>query len=160
MPSKIQYWLKLNIYSMLLTFLLILAVGLRNNIGILQDALWKNIVFWTAWAIIALQTLKIYGRFPYKLDMLHRLVRQGTKHYDRRLFYPYMGSPCMRSVVYFSLCELGRQGDYRQIRKNFFAKADEVTEEEPARQIRMIYENGVLKFSAYDQDSEKWDEFD
>ena len=144
---------------MLLTAILAVAVVTVFNVEALYDTIWKVIIFWAVWVYTAIQTLKIYGRFLYKVETLHRLVEKGRKKYDFRLFYPYMGTACMRHVVYFSLCELGRQDDYRIIRYNFFAGTPDTQEPSTARVVKPVYEDGVLKFLVK-SDSGQWEPLD
>ena len=150
-----RYIFKLNIYSILLTFILIVTAVIEFNINVLCNRSWKIIVFFIAWGFVAIQTLKIYSRFPYKVETLHRLVEKGRKKYDFRLFYPYMGSPCMRSVVYFSLCELDHQTDYPQIKRNFNkGLAEDMSSK--GRVVRVSYVDGMLSFEAQ-TDSGEWE---
>ena len=71
------------------------------------------------------------------------------KHYDQRLFLPYMNSPCMRSVVYFSLCEIKRKDDYKSIKER--AKKESCLFD-PPRVVSINYDKqtGII-FSAHDR---------
>lgn len=110
------FWFKMNIYSNLLLglslFLFVLSWELRS-------------VWWVSGcgAIAGLVILKfacsIYGRFEYKKEVFLKMMAKAGRKYDQRYFVPYMGSPCMRNVVYFSLRELGRQSEYREIKAKF-----------------------------------------
>lgn len=152
-----SYIFKLNIYSMLLTVILTLAMVIEFNVEVLCNAAWKVAVFAVVWGYTAVKTLKIYGRFSYKLKTLQRLVEKGREKYDYRLFYPYMGSPCMRNVVYFALCELNRQKDYRTIRHDFFAGKHKLQSHTAGRVVRVVSGNGALRFEVKNE-SGQWEE--
>ena len=141
-----RYIFKLNIYSMLLTVILAFAIFIELNVEVLSDSVWKLVIFWAVWGYIAFLTLKIYGRFRYKVETLQRLVEKGREKYDFRLFYPYMDTACMRHVVYFSLCELGRRQDYTVIKHNFLTKTPDTRTHTAARVVRTVYEDGRLRF--------------
>lgn len=152
----ILYFIKLNIYSILLTIILTLAVIIEFKLDVLCNAAWKIIVFGIVWGYVAIKTLKIYAQFPRKLATLHRLVATGREKYDFRLFYPYMRTPCMRNVVYFSLCELNCRKDYKIIRHNFRTRTPDTYDHTPARTVRTVHKNGVLQFEVK-SDSGQWE---
>ena len=151
-----RYIFKLNIYSMLLTVILAFAVFIEFNVEVLSDSVWKLVIFWVVWGYIAIKTLNVYSRFSYKVETLRRLVEKGREKYDFRLFYPYMNTACMRHVVYFSLCELGRQQDYPVIRYNFLTKTPDTRTHTAARVVRTVYEDGRLRFEVK-SDSGQWE---
>ncbi len=139
-------WVKLNIYSLLLTLLLAAMVIVAYSCKLIQ-CLWIAIPFGILWICIALLTLDIYMRYTYKVKTLNRLIAQSKKRFDYRLFYPCFESPCMRSVVYFALCEIGRQQEYFSIK----SKIRTIPEDKATpNMVFLKYENGITKF--YEKD--------
>ena len=106
-----MYWLKFNIYSLLLTFigLMILSTSL---------ILWQYFGWWSILLafIVSLpffnKAATIFQRYRYKVETFHILVTKLKNKYDLRYCQPYMSTACMRCVVYFALSEIGKQKDY------------------------------------------------
>lgn len=135
-------WVKLNIYSLLLTLLLMVIIIIMYSCKLIQ-CLWIAIPTGILWICIALLTLDIYMHYTYKVQTLNRLIIQSKKHFDYRLFYPFFESPCMRSVVYFALCEIGRRQEYFSIKN----KIRTTPEPKDAPCVVFLkYENGTTKF--------------
>ena len=138
----------MNIYSNLLASLSIIA-------GIAALRAWPNWYACIVLSVLSLALLRfawsIFGRFEYKKVVYLKMVSKAGTKYDQRLFVPYMGTPCMRHVVYFSLRELGHTKDYSEIKKKF--KIGEIEKAEidlydfsPPSVVKVFYEDGELKF--------------
>ena len=106
-------WFKLNIYPLLLTVISVAAAVMAFYIPQFRERNWIFYPLLVSAFAIMWQGMKIYGRYGEKLLLMKRLIRSGRKKFDPRCFYPYLDSPCMRHVVYFSLSELGKTEYYR-----------------------------------------------
>jgi len=147
-------WLKLNIYSLLLSFfLIIVGCGVYR----FSRVLWIALPLGFFWIIIFIFAISVYSRYSYKVQTLHRLIDKGTKHFDHRLFYPFFDSPCMRSVVYFALVELNRSNEYWQIKKE--ASQPRPTQVQPYY-VFLKFENGTTKFYRQDIQTGEINEID
>ncbi len=135
-------WLKLNFYPMLLTLLLCIAGTVLYFCPAMHNR-WILIPAVCLWIAVAFMTLRIYSHYQYKVEVLEKMIEKGSRHFDYRLFYPYLGSPCMRSVVYFSLCELGRQEEYWKIKRKY---AEPTPPMYTPYRVFAKYENGITKF--------------
>ena len=140
-----MYWLKFNIYSLLLTFigLVILSTPLF---------LWQFISYWSVVAAVLVsfpfftKAAGIFQRYRYKVETFHALVGKLQKKYDLRYCQPYMSTACMRCVVYFALYEIGKQKDY------VLLKHPKVDENQKSR-LRVVSVNSVdgkLVFTSQD----------
>lgn len=148
-----MYFVKLNLYSFLLSIIALMVAMVFLCVPVLHDATWKHLLFWGAWGVLVIMTLRIYSRYGDKLATLHRLVEAGKKKYSRRLFYPYMGTLCYRHMVYFALCELDKRDDYHVILKKYFDGDQETVCAGGGRVVQIQYENGVLRFLTKDPQS-------
>lgn len=90
----------------------------------------------------------IFRKYNYKKEIYSKLIQKASKRYEQRYFIPYMGSPCMRSVVYFALCEINHQKDYKNIKKRAFADCRNY--EKPHIAIINTDKNGKLSFFTID----------
>ena len=141
-------WLKFNIYSLGLAVLAMFVLfslwwtqSICNIYIAVPAFLFASYIFFKA--------LDIFSKFDDKKKISERLVKKATKHYDQRYFLPYMGSPCMRSVVYFSLRELKREDDYQSIKRRARAESKIF---DPPRVVTISYrENGKSVFLAHDR---------
>ena len=106
-------WFKLNIYAFLLSAISVFA----GYVTYLSYGIW-----WIFGPLILLTctvfifSISVYARYPWKVQIANRLIRKGKENFDHRLFYPLFDSPCMRSVVYFSLKELKHEDEYWKIK--------------------------------------------
>ena len=139
-----QLWLKLNIYPLLLTAISAAVTAMAFFIPQLRE---RNWIFYSLLAgafVVMQQSIKIYSRYGEKLLLMKRLIRNSRKKFDPRRFYPYLDSPCMRHVVYFSLSELNRTEDYRTIKKHHRKKSTVIFSPNP-KIVRLIFENHQIK---------------
>lgn len=133
-------WVKLNIYSLLLTvFLIISGYGIYKILNIK----WIAYPLCIIWGIFLVFTINVYMRYPHKVKILTKLVKKGKEKFDYRLFYPLFDSPCMRSVVYFTLIELKHSHEYWIIKKKAFSPDEKI---EKSYSVFLKYENGMTKF--------------
>lgn len=110
-------WIKLNVYSLLILFLLSGATIIFFCFDIFHDALWKKIVF----AISMLYTLNkaffIMGQYQHKKEVMQRLISSCRERgYSPRLFLNYMDSLCMQRMVYLTLVELDMTYEYPNLK--------------------------------------------
>ncbi len=133
-------FIRLNLYPFLLTLLLLAGALLALRIPVLRDAWWKSVPLASAWLWGLSRTPVIYGNYGYKLKTFEKMVAKGRRAYDPRYFVPYMGSPCMRSVVYFSLCEIGKSDDYKDIKRRFHAACQK---QKPAKVVKLVYSDRI-----------------
>ena len=109
-------WLKFNIYSILLSF--IAAILITSMI-----LLWNYLSIWIIvpglFLILSIinKATSIFRRYQYKIEIFEKLTAKLKQKYDLRYCQPYMDSACMRSVVYFSLYEVGKHKDYPLLKK-------------------------------------------
>lgn len=141
-------WLKFNIYSFLLGFIGagFIAFAVLNPFG--HTVLISSVCIVIA-CFLCQKSIRIFSKYNYKKEIFIKLVEKSRKRYDQRYFIPYMGSPCMRSVVFFSLCELNREQDYSCIKKRAFSDGN-VFEKPRVVHVRSE-KDGKLVFSAYDE---------
>jgi len=141
-------WLKFNIYSLLLSF-----IGMGFILFAVLDPFGHTVWISTTCIIIACllykKAIQIFSKYNYKKEIYYKLIDKSKKRYDQRYFIPYMESPCMRSVVYFSLCEINQQKDYIEIKRR--ANSDNKIFEESRVVTMKQNKNGKLKFTAYDR---------
>lgn len=95
------------------------------------------------------KAISIFMKYHYKKNISDRLIQKAKKHYDQRYFLPYMDSPCMRSVVYFSLCEVKHQDEYQSIKKR--AREESTVFESPRVVTIVNNENGKIVFLTHDR---------
>ena len=136
-----MYWLKFNIYSILLS-----AIGI--TIATTAVCLVKILPLWLiiAGAIAALYCFRkaadIFRRYNYKVGVFNKLTAKLKNNYDLRYCLPYMDTACMRCVVYFALCEVGKRKDYHEAKRRkkdkCYQKISEI--------VSVKNENGHLKF--------------
>lgn len=109
-------WWKLNIWSNLLAAL---GAGLLALLWAppVRTRLWCAAAVAGAAVYVFRQAAAIYGRYGYKVEVYRKMRRKASERFDRRYFIAYMGSPCMRSVVWFVLRDLGRTDEYRTVRR-------------------------------------------
>ena len=113
-----KIWIKLNIYPLLILLALILIGGIEWYFPVLRSHWWYWVPVACASLWIANKMITIALNYQYKLGIYNRMVNMGRNKYDRRIFYHYVGSPCMRHVVFFALRELGKPiKEYREILK-------------------------------------------
>jgi len=110
-----RFW-KLNLYPFLLSLFLLGIAMISVYAPVLHDRWWKVMLITLSWMYGAEKTLRIFCNYGYKVQTLEKLVAKGRKRYDPRYYIPYMDSPCMRSVVWLALCDIGKQADYRTIK--------------------------------------------
>ena len=143
-----KLWLKLNIYSNLL-----MVIGLSLIIIVLCCEMnWPLKAVCVCGGMATLKfAIKIFGRFEYKKRVFKKMIEKASANYDQRFFIPYMGSPCMRNVVFFALRELNHQSDYNEIARRFknepMDKAEfELFERTPPPIIRVSYDASGFHF--------------
>ena len=148
-------WLKFNIYSLLLSCIGFgfIAFAILNPFGY---TIWISSICIIIASLLYQKAIQIFSKYNYKKELFIKLVKKSKIRYDQRYFIPYMGSPCMRSVVYFSLCEINQQKDYSCIKKR--ANSDSKIFEKPRIVHVNTDKNGKLKFSAYDEISKEVEE--
>ena len=139
-----QLWLKLNIYPLMLSVISVSAGVMAFFIPQFRERDWIFYSLLVCAFVIMQQSVKIFSRYGEKLLLMKRLIRSGRKKFDHRCFYPYMESPCMRHVVYFSLSELNRTEDYRTIKKHHRKKSTVIFSPNP-KIVRLIFENHQIK---------------
>ena len=81
-------------------------------------------------------------RYPSKVKILDKLIKNGKKHFDHRPFYHLFDSPCMRSVAYWALVELKKQDQYWIIKK----EASQPHSAQQTYSVFLTYENGITKY--------------
>lgn len=136
------YWFKFNIYSSLLIFIALTLVTATIIFWSFLN-LWLLIpIFGAVWFCVR-KAFDIFHRFEYKMQVFKLLTEKLRAKYDLRYCYPYMGSACMRSVVYFSLYELGKQKDYAEVKRRRFHHDKNDTN---PRAVDVSMENGKLVF--------------
>lgn len=138
-------WLRFNIYSLLLVSVAAVIAAVAISVSALHCP-WGIAISLCAIVTLCGKAADIFGRYKYKSNLFARLVQKGTARYDRRYFIPYMGSPCMRSVVYFALCDIGHVADYPIIKK--IAREESGTYEAPLEVSLFMDENRKLVFVA------------
>lgn len=148
-------WLKFNIYSLLLCCIGLgfIIFAILNPFG---HTIWVSSTCIIISCLFYQKAIQIFSKYNYKKEIFNKLIRKSKKRYDQRYFIPYMGSPCMRSVVYFSLCEINQQKDYSYIKKR--ANSDSKIFEKPRIVHVSAGKNGKLSFSAYDEISKEMEE--
>ena len=126
--------------------------------------LWASVILWwnvlSLWIIIPAfctgwfllnKAVKIFYQFEHKMEVFRKLTGKLKNRYDLRYCQPYMDSACMRLVVYFSLSEIGKQKDYRKIKKQLH-KQDHTWS---PRIFNIATENGRLIYTSKDFISER-----
>lgn len=132
-------WIKLNIYSLLLT---ILAIFWGYCIFTYHNILYFSIPAGFLMIAIVFFTLEVYMRYPSKVQILNKLIKNGEKHFDHRPFYHLFDSPCMRSVAYWALVELKKQDQYWIIKK----EASFPHSYQQTYSVFLTYKDGVTKY--------------
>ena len=141
-------WLKFNIYSVALFMVATAIVVFLFACEYLQN-LFVVIILSTCSLLMYLKALDIFAKYGYKKNLSKRLVQKSKKHFDQRYFLPYMDSPCMRSVVYFTLCEIDRADEWKAIKKRAFSERDLF---EKPRIVTIVHDNdGHYVFLAHDR---------
>lgn len=110
-------WIKLNIYSLLLCFLLCAATVIFFSFGVLHDTLWKKILFALPALYILNKALFIMGQYQHKKELMERLFTTCRERgYAPRRFMNYMDTLCMQRVVYLTLVELNMPQEYANLK--------------------------------------------
>lgn len=143
-------WLKLNVYSLLLCLLF----GLLLLFFFIFPALriWWVYIFAIPGSLALLKKAEdIFRQYPRKVEVYHTLIRKAEKKFDQRYFVPYMGTACMRSVVYWSLVQTGNQTEYSNIKKRFVEERQNHPIEKIVagvpKTVSVTMQNGKLHFS-------------
>lgn len=142
-------WLKLNIYSLLLCLLFCMILLVFFLFPALR--VWWIYIFAIPGSLALLKKAEdIFRQYPHKVEVYHTLIHKAEKKFDQRYFVPYMGTACMRSVVYWSLVYTGNQTEYSKIKKRF---AEEHQKQPPEKivagvpkTVSVTMQNGKLHF--------------
>lgn len=133
-------WFKFNIYAFLLSAISVLS----GYIAYLCYGIWWIFVpLMILTSAIFIFSISIYTQYHWKAKIAQRLITKGKKNFDHRLFYPFFDSPCMRSVVYFSLKELNCEDKYWDI------KAEVTLQQTSGKLSYTVFlknDNGITKF--------------
>ena len=155
--SLMLLWFKLNIYTFLLFALLICSAVAMWMLPVFHHC-YFYLPLACVWLWLAQNTWKIAFNYGYKKRVYYKMVSIAREHYDRRVFLKYMGSPCMRHVVFWSLRALNRPfKEYRIIkhlakRPHYYNSplAGTSPTDLNIRRVRVTYNNGRAEFQMVD----------
>lgn len=140
-----MYWLKFNIYSILLTsigvIITITAIFLYNRL-----AWWMISIAVLAALFFFRKAADIFRRYNYKVEIFNKLTGKLKNKYDLRYCLPYMDTACMRCVVFFALYEIGKQKDYKEVKR----KAKEKCTQGNPKIVSVKTVDGHLRFTYKD----------
>lgn len=149
------FWLKLNIYPLLLSALLFSELSLFVFFPSL-----RHIYFYIPAIVLACAILKftydIFCNYCYKRKVYFKMLKSCQKHYDRRIFLHYMGSPCMRHVVFWVLREMKKPfKEYLIIKALAKRKHKDIDYlnyniASQARRVKVSFHNGKAEFNWLD----------
>ena len=146
-------WLKLNIYSLLLS-------GIGTVMTAVMFCFWDESPWWMILIVFAgvyfifLKAVDIFRRYEHKADTFHKLIKKLRKKYDLRYCYPYMDTACMRCVVYFALCEIGKRKDYKVLKCGTWRES--YTPHHKIVSVTSV--NGKLQFTSRDSITGEYEE--
>ena len=144
-------WIKFNVYSILLSLLALALLSILFFIPAIRYW-WISIIIILISQFIFKKAKIIFGLYSYKVRVFYTLIYKAQNNFDQRYFVPYMGTACMRHVVFWALVETKHANEYSKIKKRFAVdmdrklKATSTIAIVPPKMIDVSMQNGKLIF--------------